>query len=99
MTPLDSSTPTSRESYYPPAPREAGHLDPAGERGGDDRAPEGARRQGRAQGTASLSFTQAEKREPICADLKPTKGHLVSESESIKGPRQGWGGRAHLPGS
>lgn len=51
------------------------------------------------QGTASHSFTQAEKHEPICADLKRTKGHLVNESESIKGPRQGWGGRAHLPGS
>ena len=87
--PLDSSAPTSREPCYPPAPREAGHLDPAGEWGGDDRVPEGARRQGRVQGTASHSFVQAEKHEPICADLKPTKGHLVNESESIKGPRQG----------
>lgn len=34
-------------------------------------------------GPASHSFMQAEKYKPICADLKPTEGHLVGKRVGI----------------
>lgn len=51
--------------------------------GGSARAPEGARRQRRVLGTASHSSMQAEKHQPIYADLKPTEGHLVGKRVGI----------------
>lgn len=42
-----------------------------------------SRPSGRVQGPASHSFMQAEKYKPICADLKPTEGHLVGKRVGI----------------
>lgn len=60
-----------------PAPQPPGGL------GVSHQSPEGAKRQGRVRGTASHSFMQAEKYKPICADLKPTEGHLVGKRVRI----------------
>lgn len=67
-----------------PAPREAGAETQEGCGAGNNRAREGARWQGRVQGTASHSFTQAEKHKPICVDLKPTEGYLVGKRVGIE---------------
>lgn len=67
-----------------PAPREAGAETQEECGAGNNRAPEGARWQGRVQGTASHSFAQAEKHKPICVDLKPTEGYLVGNRVGIE---------------
>lgn len=97
--PTEPFHPHAQGALLPQPPGKLGMETQEGCGAGNNRAPEGARRQGRVQGTASHSVMLAEKHKAICVDLKPTEGYLVGKRVGIKlKDLLGAGGRrAHLP--